>query len=245
MPAKYRTNSFVNLSSNSEIVKHAFVIIKSCFSVKLMEFLIFTSNWFTLWKLRQFALTVFWRQSNIYQTSYKRVDFTNFFGEREKFRQINYLVISLVEQLLSRNFCEKSVRENICIFHTCTLFWLLTNFSVKSKQNLANICIKSLVGWEKLKLTFLKNIPWNHIYLHIMRVPSLEKREKYQMETNSWIYCNKKSFVFTEFLQKVRFTVWKTERFTLFGKRSVNVKNLQTMKLEWNHLQINSTNFGQ
>ena len=32
-----------------------------------------------------------------------------------KNRQINYLVISLVKPLLSRNFCEKDVRENIAI----------------------------------------------------------------------------------------------------------------------------------
>ena len=36
----------------------------------------------------------------------------------KKFRQINYLVISLVKPLLSRNFCQKSVRENFCNFHT-------------------------------------------------------------------------------------------------------------------------------
>ena len=33
------------------------------------------------------------------------------------FRQINYLVISIVKPLLSRNFCEKSVRENFYNFH--------------------------------------------------------------------------------------------------------------------------------
>ena len=33
------------------------------------------------------------------------------------FRQINYSVISLVKPLLSRNFCEKSVRENFYNFH--------------------------------------------------------------------------------------------------------------------------------
>ena len=36
----------------------------------------------------------------------------------KKFRQINYLVISIVNQLLSRNFCEKSVGENFCNFRT-------------------------------------------------------------------------------------------------------------------------------
>ena len=36
----------------------------------------------------------------------------------KKFRQINdYLVISLVKPLLSRNFCEYSVRENFCNLH--------------------------------------------------------------------------------------------------------------------------------
>ena len=39
----------------------------------------------------------------------------------KKFRQINYLVISLVKPLLSRNFCEKSVRENSGNFHTVAL----------------------------------------------------------------------------------------------------------------------------
>ena len=36
----------------------------------------------------------------------------------KKFRQINYLVFLFVKPLLSQNFCEKSVRENVCNFHT-------------------------------------------------------------------------------------------------------------------------------
>ena len=47
----------------------------------------------TLWKLQKFTLT------------------------EKKFRQINYLVISLVKTLLSRNFCQKRVRVNSCNFH--------------------------------------------------------------------------------------------------------------------------------
>ena len=35
----------------------------------------------------------------------------------KKFRQINYLVISLLKPLFSRNICEKR-RENFCNFHT-------------------------------------------------------------------------------------------------------------------------------
>ena len=36
----------------------------------------------------------------------------------KKIRQINYLVISLVKPLLSRNFCERIVRENLRNFNT-------------------------------------------------------------------------------------------------------------------------------
>ena len=48
----------------------------------------------TLWKLRKFTLT------------------------EKIFRQITYLVISLVKLLLSRNFCQKCVRENSRNCHT-------------------------------------------------------------------------------------------------------------------------------
>jgi len=48
-----------------------------------------------------------------------------------KFRQINYLVNSLVKPLLSRNFCQKSVRENFRYFHTVfTKLWQLKHFSL-------------------------------------------------------------------------------------------------------------------
>ena len=57
----------------------------------------------TLWKNEKFSLT------------------------EKKFRQINHLVISLVKPLLSRNFCEKSVRENFCNFHT--VVWKLRKFT--------------------------------------------------------------------------------------------------------------------
>ena len=39
----------------------------------------------------------------------------------KEFRQINYLVIFWVKPLVSRNFYEKSVRENFCNFHTVPL----------------------------------------------------------------------------------------------------------------------------
>ena len=40
------------------------------------------------------------------------------FSHRKKFRQINSLVTYFVKPLLSRNFCQKCVRENSRNFHT-------------------------------------------------------------------------------------------------------------------------------
>ena len=48
----------------------------------------------TLWKLQKFTVT------------------------EKKFRQINYLVISLLKTLFSRNFCQKRVTVNFRNFHT-------------------------------------------------------------------------------------------------------------------------------
>ena len=42
------------------------------------------------------------------------------------FRQINSLVISLVKMLLSRNFCQRSVRERISVISTLLLLCALT-----------------------------------------------------------------------------------------------------------------------
>ena len=54
---------------------------------------------------------------------------------RKKFREINLLVISLVKTLLSRNFCQKSVRENFRKFHTTAaveIVWILWFFYSKN-----------------------------------------------------------------------------------------------------------------
>ena len=72
----------------------------------------FHSVMHTLWKLQKFSLT------------------------EKKFRQINYLVISLVKPLLSRNLCQKSVRVNFCNFYTVmamnfSLFFTLIVHSVE------------------------------------------------------------------------------------------------------------------
>ena len=55
----------------------------------------------TLWKLRKFTFTL----------------------TEKIFRQISYLVISLVKLLISRNFCQKSVKVNSRNFHTVHV-WL-------------------------------------------------------------------------------------------------------------------------
>ena len=51
-------------------------------------------------------------------TVWKNAKFT--FTEKI-FRQINYLVISLVKPLLSRNFCQKCMRVNFRNFHNVHL----------------------------------------------------------------------------------------------------------------------------
>ena len=53
----------------------------------------------------------------------------------KKFRQINYLVISFVKPLLSQFFCEKSVRENFCNFHTVSTT-LSSRASRKNRKSL-------------------------------------------------------------------------------------------------------------
>ena len=55
---------------------------------------LFEGSFCTLWKFRKFTLT------------------------EKIFREITYLVISLVKLLLSRNFCQKRVRVNCRNFHT-------------------------------------------------------------------------------------------------------------------------------
>ena len=52
----------------------------------------------------------------------------------EKFRQINYLVISLVKPLLSRNLCQKCVGINRSNFHTTyAAAWKLRKFTFTEK----------------------------------------------------------------------------------------------------------------
>ena len=54
----------------------------------------------------------------------------------KKFRQINYLVISLAKPSFSRNFCGKSVREFLQFPRTvqCDTVWNTEKFSLTEKK---------------------------------------------------------------------------------------------------------------
>ena len=63
----------------------------------------------------------FWSESK-FLNSYNIMWKNEKFALTEKiFRQINSLMISLVKMLLSWNFCQRSVRENIRNFHTAVV----------------------------------------------------------------------------------------------------------------------------
>ena len=66
----------------------------------------------------------------------------------KKFRQNNYLVISLVKPLLWRNFCQKYVRENFRNFHTVLcVFQKNEYFSVKSTCFLSSRFHRNFCVW--------------------------------------------------------------------------------------------------
>ena len=81
----------------------------------------------TLWKNVKFTVTRNISSNQLHAFNSKNVVFTKFFlhwknekfGLTEKiFRQIKSIVICLVKTLLSRNFCQKSVRPKFYNFHT-------------------------------------------------------------------------------------------------------------------------------
>ena len=85
-----------------------------------------------MWKLQKFSLTLF--SQKFHASNGSKVDllkkllkswFDELFFQWEKsfrFSTLCSVVISLVKPLLSRNFCEKSVRENFCNFHTVQIW---------------------------------------------------------------------------------------------------------------------------
>ena len=119
-------------------------ILQGCYSLPFQNFSFF--HRVTVWRNEKFSLT------------------------EKKFRQITYLVvISLVKPMLSRKFCEKSVRENICNFHIVRVHCgnyrifrqinvLLKNFRRKIICVAVNFSIFHTV-WVSFHL---KNISWNH-----------------------------------------------------------------------------------
>ena len=93
----------------------------------------------TLWKNEKFSLT------------------KNFF------RQINSLVTYLVKPLLSRNFCQKCVRENSRNFHTMCSEFLVFPHQLEIPQNFSHSIITSTVATSGEK--------WK-IYSHIKEISS-------------------------------------------------------------------------
>ena len=77
------------------------------------------------------------------------------------FRQINFLVTYLVKPLLSRNFSQKSVRENFRNFHTVAV--LPKSKCVFSNCYKYQICVKSsLSSFTKIFLMYFSVISnWN------------------------------------------------------------------------------------
>ena len=60
------------------------------------------------------------------KTQIHSVEKQEILSHQKKFRQINSLV-TLVKPLLSRNFCQKCVRENFRNFHTVSMLkWEIT-----------------------------------------------------------------------------------------------------------------------
>ena len=65
----------------------------------------------------------------------------------KKIRQMNHIVI-FSKTLLSRYFCEKGVRENICNFHTVSSWAIFVSHTVEFTKFLYH----------------LKNISWNQLF---------------------------------------------------------------------------------
>ena len=73
------------------------------------------------------------------------------------FREINYSVTSVVKTLLSRNFCQKSVRENFRDFHTvlCGNFRIFLPFKIYVKSIFRIVKVQKWPLLPILKLSLL------------------------------------------------------------------------------------------
>ena len=122
---------------NSSMTAFVFLNISGIQFLKCSSLLGNHGNLLTVWKNETFSLTTkIFRQINSLVTYLVHISTIctaqcektrHSLSLKKKIRQINYLVISLVKPLISRNFCEKSVRENFCNFHTVQYCDLLAN----------------------------------------------------------------------------------------------------------------------
>ena len=71
------------------------------------------------------------------------------FSHWKQFRQINFLVISLVKSLLSRNFCRESVRENFCNFHTAKGYYCINRGNkITECSDIVKECISRKIDYH-------------------------------------------------------------------------------------------------
>ena len=81
----------------------------------------------------------------------------------KEFRQINHLVISLVKPLLSRNFCKKCERENLC--NTTSRKNKRANFKLRFH-------VKSEINWRRHFQRERRTVEKWKIYFHQNFFPS-------------------------------------------------------------------------
>ena len=90
---------------------------------------------------------------------------------RKKFCQINDLVISLVKPLLSRNFCQKIIRENCRNFHTaCIICTFYKEMEIKIVKSIWRIW--NLLRWVYFTELFLQenyNTAQHYIVLCVLK----------------------------------------------------------------------------
>ena len=139
----------------------------------------------TVWKNKKFSLT------------------------KEKFRQINSLVIYLVKRLFSRNFCQKYLRENFCNFHTlwCITMWTLLRFSF---AHFCKIFVKVTFLLKKLLKScfdeiFFGETKYYFIFPHSIVCIQHHTFSKIFRRINSGNHIDK-NVTFTKFLPK---HIWK------------------------------------
>ena len=108
-------------------MKSIFRTFRNCFYVKLIENYTYVQIcWIAIrdWRGNSYLFFIVHNSSNILEvTKYLRIVCTLWKNEKFTltkifFRQINSLVIYLVNALVSRNFCQKSVRVNFRNFHS-------------------------------------------------------------------------------------------------------------------------------